>query len=249
MVSNSNHALDLWEHLDRILGKEAADRFKIQMTNFVEYAWKAKIRIINWPVGLPFFGCGISTRNGFMEGYENINQVKNKDLKRICDPRREHIEREMAKAQGQEVADHDEGTYFEVVQWSEGKLLLKIMKLISNAYLDERKLSLKDQAKLGTVLDENGSIVAAVAHSKSYFHAMKGGLSDTDEKEEDNSHHKSTTPLDLWASSSPGPSAPWAKKRPPVTKDVSRSPSPGPSASRVKVKKRPPPINRKTRPT
>ena len=95
-------------------------------------------------------------------------------------------------------------------------------------------------------MDEIGSIVAAVAHSKSYVLERKAGLSDTDEEEEDNAHHKSKTP-DLFASPSPGPSATRAKKHPPVNKDIVRSPSPGPSAPQAK--KRPPPVNRKTRPT
>ncbi|KAJ3737948.1 hypothetical protein EV360DRAFT_91053, partial [Lentinula raphanica] len=204
--------------IKRIFGDEA-DRLKIQMTNFVEQAWRAKIRIINWPVGLPYFRCGISTTNGYERGYKNVNDIKNDDLKRIVDPRREQIERDMAKAQGKEVVAHGR-TYFEVVQWSE----------------DERKLPLKDLAKVGTILDEDGHIVAAVSHSQSYLRERKSPLSDTDDEEENDNQRKSKTPSDLFASPSPSPSAPPA------------SLSPGPSAPRAK-KHPPPPVNRKTRPT
>ncbi|KAJ3729337.1 hypothetical protein C8R42DRAFT_715640 [Lentinula raphanica] len=204
--------------IKRIFGDEA-DRLKIQMTNFVEQAWRAKIRIINWPVGLPYFRCGISTRNGYERGYKNVNDIKNDDLKRIVDPRREQIGRDMVKAQGKEVVAHGR-TYFEVVQWSE----------------DERKLPLKDLAKVGTILDEDGHIVAAVSHSQSYLRERKSPLSDTDDEEENDNQRKSKTPSDLFASPSPSPSAPPA------------SLSPGPSAPRAK-KHPPPPVNRKTRPT
>lgn len=92
------------------------DPNKLQLTQFVKNAWRMHVRIINWPVNVPFFKCGVEGTDGFLPGFKLIHDIKAEDLALICDNR---IQALLAEAQGKTIDDAK--LCVEMVCWDEGK--------------------------------------------------------------------------------------------------------------------------------
>ncbi|KAJ3725524.1 hypothetical protein DFJ43DRAFT_1041500 [Lentinula guzmanii] len=132
----------------RIFEKDS-DVNKLQPTTFIDNAWRAKVRIVNWPPGVPFYKQGVTTKKGFVAGVQKVTDFRAPDLAKICDPRIAQIEREVKK---EEDSENMPLPYFEMVPWND----------------DEKKLPLHQQGKLSLVSDTSGAIVAAVSHVEAY---------------------------------------------------------------------------------
>ncbi|KAE9390243.1 hypothetical protein BT96DRAFT_1002480 [Gymnopus androsaceus JB14] len=63
----------------RLVGNngDCRDPNKLQLTQFVENAWEFHVRIVNWPVGVPFIKCGVMSKKGFRQGF---NMPEGKDI-------------------------------------------------------------------------------------------------------------------------------------------------------------------------
>ncbi|KAJ3991193.1 hypothetical protein F5050DRAFT_1812827 [Lentinula boryana] len=57
---------------------------KLQPTLFVDNAWRAKCRIVNWPVGVSFLNCGVKTSNGFEKGVLAVRDYKTPAIGKIA---------------------------------------------------------------------------------------------------------------------------------------------------------------------
>ncbi|KAJ3716255.1 hypothetical protein DFJ43DRAFT_1043402 [Lentinula guzmanii] len=125
---------------------------KLQPTLFVDNAWRAKCRIVNWPVGVSFLNCGVKTSNGFEKGVLAVRDYKTPAIGKIARPRMAQI----LRAVNNEKDGEDEEPYFEMVGWSD----------------DERKLRLDQIGTLALVSDTEGNIVVAVSHSEAYHDAL-----------------------------------------------------------------------------
>ncbi|KAJ3736001.1 hypothetical protein DFJ43DRAFT_1150800 [Lentinula guzmanii] len=132
----------------RIFEKDS-DVNKLQPTTFIDNAWRAKVRIVNWPPGVPFYKQGVTMKKGFVAGVQKVTDFRAPDLAKICDPRIAQIEREVKK---EEDSENMPLPYFEMVPWND----------------DEKKLPLHQQGKLSLVSDTSGAIVAAVLHVEAY---------------------------------------------------------------------------------
>ncbi|KAJ3804740.1 hypothetical protein F5876DRAFT_70381 [Lentinula aff. lateritia] len=144
--------------------QDEKEAVKLQPTHFVENAFPAKVRIINWPVGVPFYKYGVQTKDGFVAGVNRITDFSARDLSKICVPCIAEIERDV-KGQGE--------PYFEMKSWTE----------------DEKNLSLSDQAALALVSDTEGTVIVKVADSQSYRHTMQQGRLDRRKSEQDETEH------------------------------------------------------------
>ncbi|KAJ3851974.1 hypothetical protein EV368DRAFT_82997 [Lentinula lateritia] len=144
--------------------QDEKEAVKLQPTHFVENAFSAKVRIINWPVGVPFYKYGVQTKDGFVAGVNRITDFSARDLSKICVPRIAEIERDV-KGQGE--------PYFEMKSWTE----------------DEKNLSLSDQAALALVSDTEGTVIVKVADSQSYRRTMQQGRLDRRKSEQDETEH------------------------------------------------------------
>ncbi|KAJ3780533.1 hypothetical protein GGU10DRAFT_380511 [Lentinula aff. detonsa] len=127
------------------------DAPKVTATNFRDTAWRAQVRIVNWPVDVPFFRCGVHVKGRFLPGPERVTSFRSPDLVKICHPRIEQIDRQVRNEEAPE-----ESLYFEMERWSE----------------EEQNLPLKEQGKLPLVSDTNGKVILEVSHSESYHEAL-----------------------------------------------------------------------------
>ncbi|KAJ3709593.1 hypothetical protein DFJ43DRAFT_1044743 [Lentinula guzmanii] len=106
---------------------------KLQPTLFVDNAWRAKCRIVNWPVGVSFLNCGVKTSNGFEKGVLAVRDYKTPAIGKIAQPRMAQI----LRAVNNEKDEEDEEPYFEMVGWSddtEGNIVVAVSH--SEAYHD-----------------------------------------------------------------------------------------------------------------
>lgn len=108
--------------LDRLVGVNSGKEYdfrdpnKLQLATFVKNAWCFHVRIINWPVGVPFIKCGVQTDKGFVAGNERIHDYNAVDLAAICSSR---IKSLIAEAEGKEIRNPE--LCVEMVSWDEGK--------------------------------------------------------------------------------------------------------------------------------
>ncbi|KAJ3964256.1 hypothetical protein EV361DRAFT_979691 [Lentinula raphanica] len=125
---------------------------------FVKNAYKYHVRVINWPVGIPF--CGVKP-------VEDLHAMSCTDIKKVTGPRIAQI---MHKVNGGEDDDEVEKC-FEVVSWDE----------------DESKLSLEDQARVPIVSDTQGNTVVTVSYSETYQKEVKQDIELRGNKNDNNS--------------------------------------------------------------
>lgn len=88
------------------------DPNKLQLTMFLKNAWRFHVRIINWPAGVPFVKCGVTTDNGYVAGYERIHDFTAGELAAIC---RSRIKALIAEVEGKTLREHEL-----VLRWSHG---------------------------------------------------------------------------------------------------------------------------------
>jgi hypothetical protein len=96
----------------------------------VSAAWKYKVRVKNWPVGVPFLNIGVKTKKGYVVGVPAINKYKANDLNKICGPRIQQIKQAV---DGDEV--DDELHYFEMERWTQGMVIVLVHLFVSNVFL------------------------------------------------------------------------------------------------------------------
>ncbi|KAJ3780478.1 hypothetical protein GGU10DRAFT_337144 [Lentinula aff. detonsa] len=65
-------------YVKRIFEKDS-DVNKLQPTTFIDNAWRAKVRIVNWPPGVPFYKQGVTTKKGFVAGVQKIEREVKKE--------------------------------------------------------------------------------------------------------------------------------------------------------------------------
>lgn len=94
------------------------DPTKLQLPVFIKNAWSFHVRIINWPVGVPFIKHGVQTAKGFLPRYDLIHSFSARELDSICSNR---VKALMAEAEGKVVKNA--GPAVEMVYWDEGKFL------------------------------------------------------------------------------------------------------------------------------
>lgn len=120
----SFHSLLLSYLLDHIVGYRSnrewdfRDPNNLQLTVFVNNAWRFHVRIINWPVDVPFINCGVQTANGFLPGYKQIHGFSAGQLAAICSIQ---VKALIAEAEGK--TSEDTGLGVEMVTWDEGNCL------------------------------------------------------------------------------------------------------------------------------
>lgn len=93
---------------------------KLQPTTFIEHAFRAKCRIVNWPIEVPFFGVGVTSRGGFMAGYKVICDILAKELGDIALPRIEHVKRKVNATPEPQNAK----SYFYMERWTNSECSL-----------------------------------------------------------------------------------------------------------------------------
>ncbi|KAJ3709419.1 hypothetical protein DFJ43DRAFT_1162639 [Lentinula guzmanii] len=138
-----------------ILGKDGAvniEPSKLQPTTFLTWAYQAKCRIVNWPVGVPFIHGGGKTQQRINDTVKSIHGYTAGDMGKIAHPRIAHI---MRASKNEEEPD-DAEPYFEMVRWSE----------------DEQRLPLDRINNLPLVSDTDGNSIVAVAQSEAYQEAI-----------------------------------------------------------------------------
>ncbi|KAJ3728661.1 hypothetical protein C8R42DRAFT_638389 [Lentinula raphanica] len=140
---------------ERILGDDDSVNIvpsKLQPTMFLTWAYQAKCRIMNWPVGVPFIHGSGKSHKRIEDTVKSIHSYASEDLGKIAHPRIAQI---MRASKNEEEPD-DAEPYFEMVRWSE----------------DERKLPLDRIDKIPLVSDIDGNIIVAVAQSEAYQEAI-----------------------------------------------------------------------------
>ncbi|KAJ3764624.1 hypothetical protein FB446DRAFT_795932, partial [Lentinula raphanica] len=94
--------------LERCIGIKTV---KLTPSQFVANAYKFHVRVINWPVDLPFFAVGL----------EDLHAMNARDLKKVAGPRIAHVLREI---KGEDVEDAEK--CFEVVSWDDDEIELSL---------------------------------------------------------------------------------------------------------------------------
>ncbi|KAJ3833279.1 hypothetical protein F5878DRAFT_646067, partial [Lentinula raphanica] len=146
---------------ERILGDDDSVNIvpsKLQPTMFLTWAYQAKCRIMNWPVGVPFIHGSGKSHKRIEDTVKSIHSYASEDLGKIAHPRIAQI---MRASKNEEEPD-DAEPYFEMVRWSEESFM----------YADERKLPLDRIDKIPLVSDIDGNIIVAVAQSEAYQDAI-----------------------------------------------------------------------------
>ncbi|KAJ3816853.1 hypothetical protein F5880DRAFT_1618849 [Lentinula raphanica] len=92
--------------VDRCIGIKT---IKLTPGQFVMHAYKFHVRVINWPVGLPFFNTGLG----------DLHSMSAIDIKKIAGPRIAQISREVNGEEDDEVEK-----CFEVVKWNDDEIEL-----------------------------------------------------------------------------------------------------------------------------
>lgn len=159
--------------ISEALSGDNAVSIKVTPTNFVEKAWLAGVRVVDWPEGVPFFNVGIKSQDKFIPGVSNVNKFSAAELAKICDPRIKQIRSEVEQ---QEATESEGKPYFRVIRWSPGKPFVHgsiTSTFTCVVHSEESNLPLVDQAKLALVSDTAGNIIAAVSHATSYHTAVK----------------------------------------------------------------------------
>ncbi|KAJ3964036.1 hypothetical protein EV361DRAFT_981422 [Lentinula raphanica] len=128
---------------DRVAGTKTP---KLAPAQFSEYAYEYHVRIINWPVGVPFFNAGVA----------NVHSMSCADLRKVAVPRIARIFEdanfEVAESDKNEIEWAATQKCFEIVSWEE----------------DEIGMALEDQATIPVVQDTNGDILLTVSYSTEY---------------------------------------------------------------------------------
>ncbi|KAJ3755207.1 hypothetical protein EV360DRAFT_73043 [Lentinula raphanica] len=113
---------------------------------FAENAYRYHVRIVNWPVDLPFFTAGI----------DSVHSMRCKDLSKVALPRIAQIMQDadwvVPKSDRTQLEEAASEKCFEMVSWDE----------------DEIEMPLEDQATLPIVQDTNGNAVLTVSYSENY---------------------------------------------------------------------------------
>ncbi|KAJ3757303.1 hypothetical protein EV360DRAFT_84132 [Lentinula raphanica] len=125
---------------------------KLAPAQFSEHAYQYHVRIINWPVGVPFFNADGQT----------VHKMSCPNLRKVAVPRiaqvfqdanfdvRESDKTELEQALNQKC--------FEIVSWED----------------DEIEMALEDQARIPIVQDTNGDTLITVSFSTEYQKAIGG---------------------------------------------------------------------------
>ncbi|KAJ3968125.1 hypothetical protein EV361DRAFT_952616 [Lentinula raphanica] len=133
---------------------------------FVKNAYKHHVRVINWPVGVTFFGAGLVDLDAMsaadikkvealhamsaadIKKVEALHAMSAADIKKVTGPRIAQIMHEVNGGDD----DNEIDKCFEIVSWDE----------------DETKLSLEDQARVPIVSDTQGNTIITVSYSKAF---------------------------------------------------------------------------------
>ncbi|KAJ3755379.1 hypothetical protein EV360DRAFT_72904 [Lentinula raphanica] len=129
---------------DRVAGTKTP---KLAPAQFAEYAYQYHVRVINWPVGVPFFSAG---------GVANTHKMTCPDLRKVAVPRIAQIfqdaDFEVRESDKLEIEQAVNQKCFEIVSWED----------------DEIEMALEDQARIPIVQDTNGDIILTVSYSTEY---------------------------------------------------------------------------------
>lgn len=79
-------------------------------------AWEFHVRIVNWPVGVPFIKCGVMSKKGFRQGFNKVHAISSAELSAICKTR---VALLIAQSEGKDI--EDPGDCVEMVSWDEGQ--------------------------------------------------------------------------------------------------------------------------------
>ncbi|KAJ3964175.1 hypothetical protein EV361DRAFT_980196 [Lentinula raphanica] len=131
--------------VERVLNEEPKN--DLTPMQFVRNAYRYHVRIINWPVDVPFFKAGV----------ESIHKMTSPDLCKVALPRIAQIFEEAQtevseKMERRALEEAATQKGFEIISWDE----------------DEMKMDLEEQATLPIVEDTDGNVIVTVSYSELY---------------------------------------------------------------------------------
>ncbi|KAJ3833286.1 hypothetical protein F5878DRAFT_665780 [Lentinula raphanica] len=134
---------------DRVAGTKTP---KLAPAQFSEHAYQYHVRIINWPVGVPFFNADGQT----------VHKMSCPNLRKVAVPRIAQVFQDanfdVREADKTELEQALNQKCFEIVSWED----------------DEIEMALEDQARIPIVQDTNGDILITVSFSNEYQKAIGG---------------------------------------------------------------------------
>ncbi|KAJ3753684.1 hypothetical protein EV360DRAFT_74309 [Lentinula raphanica] len=131
--------------VERVLNEDPKN--DLTPMQFVRNAYRYHVRIINWPVDVPFFKAGV----------ESIHKMTSPDLCKVALPRIAQIFEEAQtevseKMERRALEEAATQKGFEIISWDE----------------DEMKMDLEEQATLPIVEDTDGNVIVTVSYSELY---------------------------------------------------------------------------------